>query len=177
LVKRLAQERPGGVNVVAVVLPTLWDLGPALADLFETHRPAAVLHVGVATRTRHIRIERRAARARRPDARDAAGALPVPLAETEPAFLPVTLPVNRLIERIAATGLPVAASDDAGRYVCDATLYASLQLSQALPRPPRVGFMHIPMPRKASAAGYGLTREGLFIAGRAAVGALAALCA
>src|SRR5690606_40829540 len=105
LVKRLAQERPGGVNVVAVVLPTLWDLGPALADLFETHRPAAVLHVGVATRTRHIRIERRAARARRPDARDAAGALPVPLAETEAASLPVTLPVNTLVGPDRGTAL------------------------------------------------------------------------
>ena len=56
----------------------------------------------------------------------------------------VNLPVDELMQAIAATGLFVRRSVDAGDYLCNAILYASLQWC-AENRGTMAGFIHVPM--------------------------------
>jgi pyrrolidone-carboxylate peptidase len=54
--------------------------------------------------------------------------------------------------RLRLAGLPVYHSSDAGRYLCNATLYSSLHEALSLPERdrPQVGFIHIPALPSAS---------------------------
>jgi pyroglutamyl-peptidase len=58
--------------------------------------------------------------------------------------LSVSLPVNIIVARLNRVGIPVAVSDDAGAYLCNALLYRSLQLAADNTPPTRAGFIHMP---------------------------------
>jgi pyroglutamyl-peptidase len=58
------------------------------------------------------------------------------------------LAVEPIVAALTKAGLPVAASDDAGGYVCNATFYRSLI---AAPEGRMVGFVHVPPERVLTA--------------------------
>ena len=147
VVARLATSGSGrrlGVEIVPHVFDTTWAALEALPELVATAQPDAVLHLGLKRRARAITVEafgrNRVLRA----AVDAAGvaAASTMLDPAGPPRLTVTLPVRRLRARIAALGLPVEISGDAGRYLCNALLHRSLRLGG---RP--TGFLHLPPTR------------------------------
>ena len=130
-----------GIEAEALVMPTAYAaieavLAPALAGGFD-----AVLMIGVAGRARHVRVERRAANR---------ASLLSPDVErrrrTAPALAPG--PSHRIsragataaLARLRRAGLPCRLSQDAGRYLCNASYFAAL----AAPMP--VLFLHIPRP-------------------------------
>ena len=63
------------------------------------------------------------------------------LAEDGPETLASTFPAGRFSRPLRDAGFPAALSDDAGAYVCNATLYRSLHVA---PATRRVGFVHVP---------------------------------
>ncbi|BEI92573.1 uncharacterized protein CcaverHIS019_0502010 [Cutaneotrichosporon cavernicola] len=84
---------------------------------------------------------------------DNAGGQPrdVPVVPGGPKTLPTRLPIARAAEAIKAfepadepdfKPIPVAISDDAGEYVCNTLMYASLA---GLPEDLSVGFVHVPL--------------------------------
>lgn len=147
VVARLASDaamRRLGVEIVPHVFDTTWGALDALPDLVAAARPDAVLHLGLKRRARAITVE---AFGRNRVLRAAVDAAGVAAASTmlDPAGPPrraATLPVGRIGARIAALGLPVEISRDAGRYLCNALLYRSLGLGG---RP--TGFLHLPPTR------------------------------
>jgi pyrrolidone-carboxylate peptidase len=52
------------------------------------------------------------------------------------------LPAHEISRSLTAAGIANVVSDDAGDYVCNATLYRSLAAVAGTPR--RVGFIHVP---------------------------------
>ncbi|MEA1833974.1 peptidase C15 [Methylobacterium durans] len=122
-----------------LVLRTAYDAIPEILEPALAEAPAAVLMFGVSGRARRMRIEVRARnRASRlfPDATgrraarlalDPAG----PSERTSPAA-PAAVAILR------RHGVPVAASRDAGRYLCNASYF------RALAEPCPVLFVHIP---------------------------------
>lgn len=157
------RRAPGGAAQV-LVLRTAYAaipgaLMPALAE-----RPAAVLMLGVATRARRIRVEIRA--------RNRASRL-YPDASGRPAARLVLDAEGPAARRGAATaqalaalrrhGLDARLSNDAGRYLCNASYFAAL--GTGLP----VLFVHIPpvprtrRPRKAGGAS--VPRQAAALAG------------
>jgi pyroglutamyl-peptidase len=134
---------PPGLKTAYAVLPTVWAEAPAVALKAARSLGAdAVLLVGVAVGATAFRIEtlaRNLASQTHPDAKgqywlqatiDAAG----------PQDVAVTAPAHAMLLAVAAHGLPVEQSSDAGAYLCNFTLYRLLTATAA----PPVGFLHVP---------------------------------
>lgn len=130
-----------GVEAEALVLPTAYAalegmLAPALRAGFD-----AVLMIGVAGRARTVRVERRADNRASILLPDAGGRR-----RTAFAFVPgegsrrSTVAAGRVLHRLRRHSVPCASSQDAGRYLCNASYFA------ALAEPAPVVFLHIPKP-------------------------------
>ena len=144
LVPRLAsaaRRRFAGVAIHSAILPTEWSQGPARAKAaYERVSPDASIHFGVSGRAEGFVIERRGINVCL-KTEDGAGHLP-PLAVLDPEGSKrraVTLPVAEIVARLKRMGLPVATSDDAGSYLCNAVLYQSLGFGAGM-----AGFVHLP---------------------------------
>jgi len=140
-----ARRRFPGTKVSAGVLPTEWQAAPRqLEILLAETRPDLLLHFGVSSRARGFEIEQRGLN-RCQLQLDAAGALPASIAVREggPDSMPTSLPVSYIVARLRRRGIRAFASRDAGGYLCNATLYASLERARSVPGR-RVGFIHIP---------------------------------
>jgi pyroglutamyl-peptidase len=127
------------------VLATEWAAAPRRLDgLLADVRPDLVLHFGVSSRARGFEVEQRAANVcvQMPDA---AGILPPGerLSADGAEHLKASLPVQHIVARLRARGIPAFVSRDAGGYLCNATLYHSLGCAREAPGR-RVGFVHIP---------------------------------
>jgi pyroglutamyl-peptidase len=128
-----------GIEVRARVLPTTYaaleaELAPALAEGFD-----AVLMIGVAGRSRRVRVEGRASNRSSILHGDAAKRRPERMAQPGlPAFRRCRADVRRVVAALQEHGVPAAPSQDAGRYLCNASYL------QALAGPAPVLFLHIP---------------------------------
>ncbi len=132
-----------GWRVHAAVLPVAWKRAhDEVADLVARLKPNLLVHLGVATDSAVVRLETRAVNVLHFRVADVDGAQPtagevIPLA---PLLLESTVDLSRLAAHARLSGLEVALSDDAGRYVCNATYFASLHAFPDIP----VLFIHIP---------------------------------
>lgn len=149
LARRLAaaaRRHFNSIDVVSSVLPTDWTRAPdRLAALYARHTPAVALHFGVSSRATGLELERLAVNrcATRPDA---AGALPgmSRIVEDGPDSLQTSLPVGRILKRLAAADIAASHSDDAGSYLCNALLYHAAR-QVAAGSCGMAGFVHIPV--------------------------------
>lgn len=128
-VARSPRWRLLGVEARSLVLPTTYaalatELEPALDGRFALD---AILMVGLATRATRLRIERRATSRANPLHPDASGHSaarrapdPGPIVRRSPVPPPT---VAALLQR---EGVPCRASNDAGRYLCNAAYYRTL---------------------------------------------------
>jgi pyroglutamyl-peptidase len=133
-----------GITVFTAVLPVVWsEAQAAVRDLVERHKPQALLHFGVSKRAAAFEIEARAVNASGPK-EDHAGVIRPSkrLVPSGPATLTATLPPSLLARALTCAGHPATVSNDAGRYLCNAVFYWSLQ--SALPGDPLVALVHIP---------------------------------
>jgi pyroglutamyl-peptidase len=97
--------------------------------------------IGVAGRTKRIRVERRAANRASLLSPDASGKRRASLAlDPGPAYRVAAASPARLIRLLRKHRLPCALSQDAGRYLCNACY------SSALAEPVPVLLLHIPKP-------------------------------
>lgn len=143
--RRLAIEAPD-LTVELLRLPTVWDLAPDMvAAAIDRLKPDALIHLGVARRTRHLALETRARNFASPIT-DADDRLPR-LAELVPGGPPEidnTRAASALLRQLAAAGLKVARAGRASSYVCNAVYYRSLWMMPAGAGPLPVMFMHLP---------------------------------
>lgn len=145
LVEALSSESAttfGASALRAVVLPTEYQKSwSILRRLYSSFAPEVVLHFGLSSRAKAITIETFGRRACAPDKLDAVGYAPRWARRSGPALLRATLPAARLVTALRTAGFSAELSEDAGGYVCNATLYRSLL---AAPRDRQVGFVHVP---------------------------------
>lgn len=136
---------------VAAVLPVSWSEAPRLLNrLVGTHQPVLALHFGVSARAESLIIETTARNeaCSEPDCEQ--GLAPARrLKSQESDHHRVTIPAERAALHLARAGVPVALSDDAGAYLCNAILYHSLTISNARAvrsggARHRAGFIHVP---------------------------------
>ena len=130
-----------GVDATSLVLPTTYaaiaeKLRPALEEPL-----AAILLVGVAARTRAVRIEQRALNRASILLPDASRLRPGRIAlATGPAYRCSTVPAATMAAILRRHGVSCRASADAGRYLCNAAYFEAL--ASGVP----VLFLHIPKP-------------------------------
>lgn len=146
LVRALARARPApGLQLRARVLPVDRRAMPAaLRAALREVRPQLVLAVGQGTGRRRVELETVAHnRIDFRGERDNGGhtACREALAPDAPARLVSPLPLRALAARLARRGLPVGASRDAGRHLCNALLFELLLRHPRLP----AAFVHVPL--------------------------------
>jgi pyroglutamyl-peptidase len=134
----LADIRPLGCAFV--VLPTEWQgLPPAFARAVEDIRPQLALHFGYAEQATGFQLETSAynevcGRADACGATRAAGRI----SRWASTRLDSPAPLDDIVARLAAAGMPHSLSDDPGRYLCNNLYFRSLQQGLA------ALFVHIP---------------------------------
>lgn len=137
-------ESSFGASILrTAVLPTDYRRSwQELQPLYAAFVPDVVVHFGLSLRAESIHVERRARNAVAPDKPDAAEYAPSDgrILPSGPDVLFSTLPTMAIVEQLSARGFAAGLSDDAGAYVCNATLYRSLHANAA----PKVGFVHVP---------------------------------
>jgi pyroglutamyl-peptidase len=156
LVRSLARRRRpalADVRIISAVLPTTYAaVVEELPALLKRHDPDLVLFFGLAGGANAVRIESRAvnaASAIHPDARRAK-LTTREVVRGSPAELKVTAPLRQAAAAVRLAGMTAVLSRDAGRYICNAALFAGLDLSRRTGRPARIAFIHIPWPRGRS---------------------------
>ena len=130
-----------GIDLQVELLPVVFEsVAARLASLCTTIRPDAILHVGLASRRRHVSIELLARNRISPLRVDAARKLPrSAIIQPGGATRKSTLPHQAMLHALQASGIHTRLSNDAGDYVCNQTLYLSLTRF-GVP----AGFIHIP---------------------------------
>jgi pyroglutamyl-peptidase len=155
LVSELARRRhPAFANVrrVAHVFPVSYEaVDRELPALLKRERPDALIMFGLAVRATQMRIEMRARNAVTRMLPDVSGR--TPLAATilpgGPPTVPLRSPAQRLLSAARATGVPVALSRDAGRYLCNYLCWRAAEAA-GIGAPGLVAFVHVPEVRRAS---------------------------
>jgi pyroglutamyl-peptidase len=146
----------GDRRIVTAVLPTTYAaVASKLSALLQRDNPDIVLMFGLAAVSRSVRIESRATNAASLLHADAAGAKPdrSVLVEDAPSHLRVRAPMQKLVAAARAAGVPARLSRDAGRYICNASLFACLDRARRTGRPRTVAFVHVPRPSPRAPVG------------------------
>ena len=166
LVRALAKEPPetfGASALKAVVLRTEYRRSwAALRRVCSSFAPDVVVHFGLNGKAEAIHLECVGRNAVDPEKSDADGYAPTSavLVRGGPETLASTFPAKEIAVALEKAGFPAALSDDAGAYVCNATLYRSLR---AAPPTRLVGFVHVP-PGEKLAGGKLLSAAKLILA-------------
>jgi pyroglutamyl-peptidase len=136
-----------GVMVAGAVLPVHFERGDAaFVEAFERVRPDAVICLGLAGEIETVRVERVALNideAFNPDS-DGVVRRGLPIEAAGPVGYWSTLPVDRLVERLTAAGLPAETSRDAGGYLCNHVFFRACHLIAARGLDLPCGFVHFP---------------------------------
>lgn len=133
------------IRAEALILETAYPaVDAALVPALRERRPAAVLMLGVAARRRVVTVETRALNRVSRLFPDASGRVAprVAFRPGGPLVRRSRAPVPALLRALRGAGLRADASRDAGRYLCNASSYAALEVGAA----PTV-FVHVPLPR------------------------------
>lgn len=156
LVARLLRLRRPALNDVerfGHIFPvTYQNVDNELPELLASCRPHALLMFGLATRTRHVRIETRARNAvtmlwpdaghARPRKGSIAGGIDALM------FGPHTA---KLLRTAVGTGIDARTSRDAGSYLCNYLSWRAIEATHRDGGPRLAAFVHIPLfPRRSS---------------------------
>ena len=139
-----------GVRIHYVIIPTEYqEVFSILPRLLKDEKPDAVLLFGLAGSTPFVRIETKAVNVASSVYPDAAGKTlkQHTLVSGAPHILPVRGPRHRLLHAALNTGTNSRLSVSAGRYICNAAFFVSLDMARQGNRPQFVSFVHIPWPR------------------------------
>ncbi len=145
IVARLAGTRIAGVDIVGVVIPTVYGASAdALLAALEAHRPDAVIALGVAIGRDGVTPERVAVNLDDTPAADNAGAvhLETPIVDGAPVGYLSGLPVREIADAIEAAGIPAHVSGSAGAFVCNHVFYRLMAATDGTGVP--AGFIHVP---------------------------------
>jgi pyroglutamyl-peptidase len=139
--------RDGVTFVARAPLPVRYAEAAAVAlDAARALEAEAIIALGLAAGTSHVRIEQRARNRASASEPDAAGRV-CAAEEAEPGgpeSLATALDTDTVVRALEACGLACAPSDDAGGYVCNDLYYRLLSASARGDGPAHVLFVHIP---------------------------------
>lgn len=177
---RLRRPALADVKIATHVFPVTYAaVDRELPSLLAREKPDILLMFGLAGRTPYVRIETRARNAVTtlwPDAggrRAIKSAVIVPEGPAALNFGPFTA---ELFRRARATKVPVRASRDAGRYLCNYLSWRALEAAARGDAPRLTAFVHVPnVPRGAGTQGGCVTAQDLTKIGAELVLSLVAL--
>ena len=121
--------------------------------LLDRVKPDALLMFGLATRSRHLRVEMRASNTIMRGVPDAGGCVPAAkiINDDAPAELALPAPSHRLMLAARAAGAPTELSRNAGGYLCNYLCWRAAQACKT-GSPRLAAFVHVPAVRHPRAA-------------------------
>lgn len=128
-VEELARIWDGEETLITEVLPVEFVAADRrIRELIAQHSPRVVVCCGLNAQITHPELERIARNDRNARIADNAGYKPegVPVVDGGADEMRSTLDVEGVVAALNVRGIEIGASDDAGRYVCNSTLYAVL---------------------------------------------------
>jgi pyroglutamyl-peptidase len=149
-----------------------------LGGLIDRHAPSAVLSLGEARGTLHVRVETRAVN-RLAFQSDNSGAPAVdgPVIAGGAEEYASTFPAEAIVTALSAAGIEAAMSRSAGTYCCNQVLYHALHHAATRRPGMSVGFLHLPSLSEQRVNGakvdYGMPLDVQVRAVRVALGELA----
>lgn len=133
-----------GLRLTTAVLPVAYDIAPHLDALVAREKPDAILHLGLAARRRQVSIEMRARNRVTTVKPDAFGRhAQFHAYRSGRSHRRSTWNARRLRAALRRERIDASVSQDAGDYVCNATLWRSLEVDRA----PAI-FVHVPDKRR-----------------------------
>jgi pyroglutamyl-peptidase len=129
------------------VFPTSYAiLDKDFPALMRQHRPDIVLMFGLASRTRHLRVETMARNLLYVSLPDVTGTRPAQtkLAGGEIMALRTCAPCRRLLQAARMARVRAALSHDGGRYLCNALYWRALEAASQPDGPRLAAFIHVP---------------------------------
>ncbi|MGQ2906632.1 MAG: pyroglutamyl-peptidase I family protein [Aliihoeflea sp.] len=142
------RETPPAIDadLKTAVLSVEYDtITPQLASICADFQPDIALHFGLARECTGFRFERVARNTNAKARPDNLGNLPAAAAICAgPETIASTLPLEEIEQRLAAAGLPVEWSDDAGGYLCNTVFTLSAAHACDGLKPTMTGFIHVP---------------------------------
>lgn len=135
-----------GEAIVPCLLPVDWERSwPMLRATIEEHRPHGVLVFGLHSAAGRLRFELTGRNGRELGRADAAGGFPSGPQVTEgPETLEAKLPLTGMAASLRGAGIDFEFSRDAGRYLCNDTLYRLCRHAADL-GVEHYGFLHTPL--------------------------------
>lgn len=138
-------DRIGDYTLYKLEIPTVFGLAAkTVLDTALVFQPDVILCIGQAGGRSAVTPERIAVNIRDGKIPDNAGFQPSgePVAADGPAAYFTTVPVQKMVTAICDGGLPGLASNSAGAFVCNDTLYTLLHHFSGTQV--QVGFIHVP---------------------------------
>jgi pyroglutamyl-peptidase len=135
------------VRCVGHVFPTSYAiLDEDFPALLRQHGPDVVLMFGLASRTRHLRVETVARNILSVSLPDVTGTRPIRarLAVGKTTTLRTGAPCAELLQAARSARLRAALSRDAGRYLCNALYWRALEAVAQPDGPCLAAFIHVP---------------------------------
>ena len=147
IVAALHGARIDNQQVVGRIMPVAYDGHRLrLKALLDEVEPALVVGFGLDIAASGIQLETRAVNAADFEIPDNAGALikDTRLDDAGPDYRISTFPISDISAALSAVRIKASQSMDAGRYLCNATLFHLLELCSLKPLRPICGFVHVP---------------------------------
>jgi pyroglutamyl-peptidase len=138
----------GSYDVRSLILPVQHEAArERVAPALDEPGLAAVVHLGLAGGRARIALERVAVNVMDYRIPDAAGQVFVdtPCSPGGPVAYLSTLPLRGILRELTAEGIPAYISNTAGTYLCNFTLYATLDALARRGRAIPAGFIHLPL--------------------------------
>ena len=145
--KQLDGRMMGDCVVRSVILSVQHEAArAAVAPLLDAPGLVAVVHLGLAGGRARVSLERVAVNVMDYSRPDAHGQVLTDVAcvEDGPAAYFSTLPLREILAALTAEGIPAAISNTAGTYLCNDTLYTTLDALARRGRAIPAGFIHLP---------------------------------
>ncbi|MFW6064337.1 MAG: pyroglutamyl-peptidase I [Candidatus Natronoplasma sp.] len=140
-------------QIIAREIPTIYgESSVKVRAMIDEHKPDAVLHIGQASGTHGIRVERVALNIDDARIEDNEGNQPEDetIAEGGPLAYRVTLPTKDIVEAVKDEGIPAFLSYSAGTFVCNHVIYSTAHHVNKNDLPIDYGFVHVPyLPEQA----------------------------
>ncbi len=140
-------RRAGGARLAVADLPVVYGAASRmLRRIVALERPDCVISLGLAGGRRALSFETRAVNL--DDARigDNDGNRPIgrPAVPGAPAALPPTLPLDAMLARLRARGIPVETSPSAGTFLCNHVFFHLVEHAWRDEPSLLAGFVHLP---------------------------------
>ena len=141
----------GRLKIASGILPTSFERAPGqVVQHLEQHKPVAIVHLGLHLLDTVIRVESWACNEMSARLPDADGFQPkeesVASDQEFKEILQSPFDIPQVVAEIRAQGYPARISRNAGRYVCNAVYYSTLNLLDTWEKPIPAAFVHIPAP-------------------------------